>query len=369
VISIVNKLEMKVVHISTEKTWRGGEQQIFYLHQELLRLGVQSMVITKRNSEISKRLSTSELPFLELPFRAAYDLQTAWIIKSHVNKKGVEVVHAHTSKAHTIATLAILLGMKAKVVVSRRVDVPVKNNWFSRFKYNHAKICRIVCVSEKIKEITATGVRDPSRLVTIHSGVDLERFKKITGGKLRKEFSIDLGYKIIGNVSALADHKDLPTFLQVASKLNRQNSKYLFVIVGEGEERTRLEQMITEMNLDKVVILTGFRSDIPEVLADIDLFLFTSKTEGLGTTVLDALASGTPVVATKAGGVPEILSKNKAGVLCEIGDVHDLSKQVVEILDDSQRYRSMISAGLLTAKSFSKQATAEKTFKLYQSIA
>jgi glycosyltransferase involved in cell wall biosynthesis len=104
-------------------------------------------------------------------------------------------------------------------------------------------------------------------------------------------------------------------------------------------------------------------------LADIDLFLFTSKTEGLGTTVLDALASGTPVVATKAGGVPEILSKNKAGVLCEIGDVHDLSKQVVEILNDSQQYRSMISAGLLTAKSFSKQATAEKTLKLYQSIA
>ena len=359
---------MRIAHISTQYSWRGGEQQIYYLHEELSDKNIDSIVLAKKNSEITSRIKSRGLSLEEFSFRSAYDLSTAWRIKSYANDQKVDLVHTHTAKAHTLAIFAALFGMKAKIIVSRRVDVPVKNNWFSRYKYNHSGVSSIICVSEKIKEITGERIKDSDKLYTVYSGVDLKKFQNIERGRLRSQFAIKENYKIVGNISALAEHKDLPTFLRTAKRLLAEKTNLKFVIVGEGKERAAIEKMIVELDLKGKVILTGFRKDIPEILADIDVFLFTSKTEGLGTTILDALASGTPVVATRAGGVPEIIEKDGAGILSAIGDVESLASNVKSILDNQEIRKSIIEKGFQTAKTFSKTVTAEKTLNLYQTL-
>src|SRR5690606_38089208 len=157
---------------------------------------------------------------------------------------------------------ATFFGNPTPLILSRRVDFPIKKNWASNFKYNHPAIKRIICVSEKIKEITATGISQKEKLLTVHSGIDLNKFKK--SDKLRKELKIGSETKLIGNTSALADHKDYFTFVDVAEKISNDNPDYLFLIFGKGPLEKEIQDYIQSKRLEKTILLMGFRKDIPE---------------------------------------------------------------------------------------------------------
>jgi glycosyltransferase involved in cell wall biosynthesis len=359
---------MKIAHISTQSSWRGGEQQIYYLHEELVKRKIDSVVLARSNSSMANRLSADNLPFEPIPFKSAYDLMSILKLVRFVNGNGVNILHAHTSKAHTMAIIATLLGMKAKIVLSRRVDVPIKNNWFSRFKYNHPSIKKIICVSDKIKEINTPGLEDPGMLTRVYSGIDLSKFEDRQKGKLKKLLGVDNDQILIGNVSALAIHKDFGTFVKVADYITKREPRVKFVIIGEGEERTKIEADIEKLGLNSHITLLGFREDVPDLIIDLDIFLFTSKTEGLGTTALDAIGAGVPLVATKAGGIPEIISRNNCGLLRDIGDVEGLGEACLEIIRDQNLKKDLVQKGRETITYFSKENTAKQTLAIYQSI-
>ena len=276
-------------------------------------------------------------------------------------------MHTHDAHAHSFAVYAgMLFGNKSKIIVSRRVDFPVKRNFLSVFKYNYKNIARIICVSDKIKEITSPAVRDMHKLITIHSGIDTSRFtgKKNTG-ILHREFNLKPDLKLIGNVAALAPHKDYFTFVDTVSMMAAHRKDCMFFIIGEGDERSKIEHYISRKGLSESIILTGFRNDIPNILPELDVMLITSETEGLGTAILDAFACNVPVAATAAGGIPEIVIHEKTGLLAPVKNAEILADAVNRLLDDQTLRTKIIAGATQHLLSFTRQVTAAKTLCVY----
>lgn len=360
---------MNVLHLSSEKTWRGGEQQIAYLIEESLKAGVNCHVACRKNTPFEAWCVAKKIPFIALPFANEFDFYTATQIKKYCLKHKIEIVHAHSAHSHAISVWADLMGNKAKIILSRRVDFPVKNNLLSRFKYNYQGITRIICVSEKIRQVMMPSLKHPEVCVTVHSGIDLERFKNSQNtGKLHREFNLRPELPIIGNISAIADQKDYFTFVNTAELLLKQGLQAKFFIIGDGPMRAEIEAYVQQKNLTEHIIFTGFRNDIPEILPELDVFLITSKTEGLGTTILDAFACHVPVVATKGGGIPEIVKDGETGLLAEIHDAKTLGFQVKKVLDDSTLRDFLTQNAYRFLQHFTKENTAKRTLEIYEQV-
>jgi glycosyltransferase involved in cell wall biosynthesis len=144
--------------------------------------------------------------------------------------------------------------------------------------------------------------------------------------------------------------------------------KLHFVGIGEGPARKEVETCIAEEGMEGHVHLTGFREDIPQLLKELDVFLITSKTEGLGTSILDALASEIPVVATRAGGIVEIVEDGVSGLLCDVGKEEQLADAVVRMLQDQSLADRCIKGGQEKLKQFSRNMTAQKTKAIYEEV-
>lgn len=360
---------IKVLHLSSESTWRGGEQQIIYLVEETRKLDVEAIVGCKAGSEVENYCKENDLPFYSLDFKSAYDFSTAREIIRIAKEEDIDLVQTHTSKSHTMSVIAGLIGLNVPQIMTRRVDFPVKDNWFSKFKYNYSKITRIICISETIRRITEPDIHDKSKLVTIHSGVDMDRFLPHKDSQwLRENYKMSDDTVIVGNTSAISDQKDYPTFISTAEAVLKKRKNVHFFIVGDGPEREEIQELVKKRGLKDKITFTGFKKNIREILPSLDVFLFTSKTEGLGTSVLDAMAAGVPIVATAAGGVSEMVNHEKNGLLFPVKDVKQLTEGVIRLIDDPIYAEKLIEEGRKTVMNFSKQKTAVRTVELYKEI-
>ncbi len=355
-----------ILHISTAKTWRGGEQQLTYLYEELNTKNIQQTLLCVKNSVLEQYFISKTYKYYSVRKGSNINILFARKVREICRELEIDIIHVHDSHAHSFALLAAnFFGNDIPVVVSRRVDFPIK----SKRKYNHPNIRKILCVSDAIREITGRDIANKSVLITVYSGIDLDRFK--AGGEfsiLREEYNIPPDIKLIGNVAALAPHKDYFTFLDTAELLLKEDLPARFFIIGEGKLEEQLKRYAQDKRLNDHVIFTGFRNDIPRILPELDLFLTTSETEGLGTIILDAFASRVPVVATDAGGIPEIVEDNVTGILGGVKRPETLADGVKRILSDRALRDRIVLRAYEKVKSFTKEVMADKTLKVYQDI-
>ena len=360
---------MKLFHFSSATTWRGGEQQIAYLVEELNKEGIQQWIFCPNNSALAEYCLFHNLPHFTYSKLFSINPLVAFQFKNLCKQLGVSLVHIHDSHSHTFAYMSALLGNHTPLVLSRRVDFPVQNNRLSKRKYNHPSIKRILSVSQAVQDILAPAIEDTSKLNIVHSGIDITKFDSGKKGTLRKELNLSTSTKIIANIAAIAPHKDYYTFVDAAAIIKRRHSDTLFLIIGgDGGEQANIEDYIQSKKLSDTIKLLGFRKDIPAILPDIDVLLYTSKEEGLGTTLLDVLACGVPIVATHAGGIPEIIQHQKNGLLAPIGDAQKLANGVSTILCEANLAKAYVTEGKERVKAFSKEVTARKTMAIYRQI-
>jgi glycosyltransferase involved in cell wall biosynthesis len=359
---------VRVLHVSTPLSWRGGEQQLFYLLKELHHHNQPFSVLCPEQSVLSDKLSASSYAVQTFKKRSGLD----WQLAKKVSRiaEPFDIIHAHDSHAHTAAVLAnAFFGARKPVLLSRRVDFPVGGSVFSAWKYNHKSVCKIACVSDFIANMLRESLKRPERILTIHSGIDMERFPtQPDKTALHSMLKLDPTIKLVGNVSALADHKDYFTFLRSIKELVGLRPDVKAVIMGTGPMEEEIKAYSKEIGLSREVIFMGFRADLAELLPCLDLLLFTSKTEGLGTSILDAMACKVPVVATRAGGIPEIVIHEKTGLLAEVGDAKMLAALCNRLLDKPQEREVLINQAYTLAKQFDYRQTALAMMELYEQI-
>lgn len=360
---------MNILHLSSQRTWRGGEQQIANLITASTALGLTCHCAVRKGSAFETYCKEHQIPYLSVAFANEFDVVTALRIKNYCRKHSIDVLHMHSSHSHAMGVWSHLLGNPAKLVLSRRVDFPVKNNWFSRFKFNYKGIKAIICVSEAIKHILAKDLKQSDHCHVAHSGIDLRRFEGIQPQNLHTLFDIPSDHKIIGNVSAVADHKDYDTFIATAEQLIQRGHALHFLIIGDGPLFNDIKSRIQQKGLEKSITMTGFRKDVPSLLKSIDIFLMTSKTEGLGTTLLDAFANHVPVVTTAAGGIPEIVEHEKTGLLAEVKNAGQLADHVERLLHHPDLAATLTSAAYQRLlEDFTITKMAEKNVAVYEQV-
>jgi len=357
-----------ILHINTSREWRGGEQQLFYLSQGLAAEKIEQAVIGNPGTPLEERCQNEGIPFFPVEMRGEWDFRAVRQIRQLAIQNKVSLIHTHTGHAHTLALLAKRKHLKIPLVVSRRVDFKPARSLFSKWKYNHDAIDYFLPVSQKIRSIMMEAGISPEKLITVYSGIDTKRFAKLPqSNSLREEFSIPKKTLIIGNIAALVDHKDQDTLIRSLSKINTEVS-YKLMIVGEGKLEKKLRNLTKELNLDDKIIFTGYRKDIPELLSLFDIFTLTSKEEGLGTSVLDAMAAGLPIVATRGGGIAEMLNDNSGALLADVGDSSLLANHFENLLASEEKRISFGAYNKHSVNRFSYHNTTQKTKLVYFSL-
>ena len=360
-------MKLRVLQISTAMSWRGGEQQLAYLLEEL-KDRIELFVLCSRGSAIEEFCQHFQIPFLSVRKKGGVNLRIAKKLSQLCKNEKYTCMHSHDAHAHTHAFIsALFFGNKTPLIVSRRVDFPIQKNWLSKLKYNHNSVKKILCVSEAIRSITAKGIVNHQKLYLVYDGINIEKFSS-PHPKLRRELGLSSDAFIVGNTSALADHKDYFTFLAVADRFILNNENAHFVIIGKGPMEDEIKSFSSKLKGSKNIHFVGFRNDVSDILGELNVFLITSKTEGLGTSILDALAAKVPVVATRAGGIPEIIKNEQNGLLCDVGDVQSLVDCLARLKDNKGLRKQLSESGRHSLLPFTKSEMAANTLRHYEDL-
>ena len=360
---------MKVLHISTPMSWRGGEQQLANLIDELARKNISQWVLCSSHSAMSAYCKKNKINSITQRKPSSFSFMAAFRIAKLCKNLEIDLMHVHDSHAHSLAVLAnVLFHGKTSIILSGKVDYPIRNNWYSHFKFNHHSIKAIISVSKKISEIIAPDIKNKKIISTVYDGIDFLRFKFKNEGLLRKEFGISSDELIIGNVAALAPHKDYFTFVDTAEIILKKKIKAKFLIIGSGPDKNKIENYISSKKLQTQVLLMGFRNNIPQLLPEFDIFLFSSKTEGLGSSILDAYTCEVPVVATSAGGVPEIVIDHKTGLVSPPQNALLLAENILKLMENEALRNQLKKNAKEFVLNFSKERNAEQIFAIYTEV-
>jgi glycosyltransferase involved in cell wall biosynthesis len=364
----VSTVRLKTLHIDGERTWRGGEQQVLYLTTGLKARGHGVTVACQPGSPLADRARSAGLEAAEVRMRGEADFRAVWALRRIIRRGGFDIVHMHTSHAHALGSAAAALARRGRTVVSRRVDFGVATNLVSGFKYRHG-VDRFIAISEAVKRVLIQGGVEEGKVRVVHSGIDLSRFESVPPNRLREEFRVAPNAPLIGNVAAMADHKGQRYLLAAVPRILAAEPKARVFIVGEGELRGALEAQAEELDIAHAVTFTGFRADVPQWLDFFDVFVMSSHLEGLCTSVLDALAMRKPVVATTAGGLPEIIRHEATGLLVPPREPEPLADAILRLVRDRELGRRLGEAGRrLVETEFSAQSMVEGTLRVYHEV-
>ena len=209
-----------------------------------------------------------------------------------------------------------------------------------------------------------------SRVVTVHEGIDVDRIDTTPTVNVHEALWLPHHAPLVGNVAALVPHKGQRYLIEAAHLVVQRIPDARFVILGEGELREHLEHLVREHHLEKHVLLPGFRTDVVGCIKGFDLFVMSSVTEGLGTSLLDAMACRTAIVGTRAGGIPEVVEDGRTGLLVEPRDAHALADAIIRLIQDEGLRAGMARAGYERVRArFTVERMVEDTAAVYQRIA
>lgn len=363
---------MNILHIDTERTWRGGEQQMCYLARGLLDRGHGAAVACRPGSECEERARELVLDVHPLSVHGDLDVLAARRLARLADLLGADILHAHTSRAHLHAVWAKRFSRRPlRCVVHRRVDFSIHKLPFrlSGLKYRRG-VDRYIAVTAAVKDVMVRDGIASDRIVVIHSGTDLLRFRGVHRKPgLRQALGIPEDARVVGNVGFLVDHKDHANLLDAAADVLKEFPDAFFVIIGEGARRGRIEAKASALGIRDRLSLPGFRSDIPECLAEFDVFCLSSWGEGIGGVVLEAMAAGLPVVSTSAGGLAEVVKDGENGLLVPVRNSMALGGAIRRMLGDPESALRMAQAGRRTVeRNFSVEQMVEKTVALYEQV-
>jgi glycosyltransferase involved in cell wall biosynthesis len=361
--------EFRVIHIDSERGWRGGQQQAIYLFEAMLNLGYQTEFICKKNSQLARYLKDHDLPFLAMNLWAEWDFISAFKIAVYAKKNNFKILHLHNAHAVTIGLISKLFFRRLKLIAVRRVDFTIKKNLFSAFKYQHKYLDKIVAISQNIRIVLLSDEVDASRIELIHSGVDTEKFANVNRDEsLRNSLGILAGDIAVGTIAALAGHKDYPTLLRAAREVIRQNGKVHFLAAGDGPQKQELQRLARNLKIEKRFHFLGYRRDIGLLLKSFDIFVLASKKEGLGTSVLDAMIAGVPIIATDAGGIPEMIEHELNGFLVPKENPQALADAILKLISDRKKQEYFVENAKRIVRNFAIENTVKKNLELYEKL-
>jgi glycosyltransferase involved in cell wall biosynthesis len=322
---------VRVLHIDSGREYRGGQNQVRLLTRELGRAEqVEQRLVTKRRGELARRVAEQGVTVREVPWGPSLDPRALWRLYREAAEFTPHLLHAHDSHALLLAYwMRRLSGRGAgdpPLVATRRVDFHLRRGsvW--------GRVDQLIAISEAVRAVLVADGIAARDITVVPSGIDPDEVRRAARVPLniRARLGLPSDTPLAANVAALVGHKDQQTLIRAAHAARAARDDLHWVIAGEGELRGALEAALARLGIGDRVRLLGYVPQADALIAEADVLVMSSKEEGLGSVVLHALALGKPVVATRAGGLPEMVPEPW---LVPVGDADALARKVLHALD------------------------------------
>ena len=356
---------LKVLHVDTERGWRGGERQALWLAQELARRGHTSVIAARVGEPLAGRASAVGVPVADCSPVTELDPLAAWRLRRLIRAWQIDVVHAHTAHAIAVAAFATS-GMRVPLVVSRRVDFALRNNAGTRWKYGRASV--IVAISRAVAGVLERSGISAEQIRVIPDGVDVARVVTPASRDVLSSLGVPASAPLVVQVAQLVGHKDPVNFVRAIARARSLVPALHALLVGDGPLRGEVEREVHALGLDDVVHIAGYRQDADALLAAADVACLSSREEGMGSVLLDALAFGLPIAATRAGGIPEVIVDGECGVLADAKNPTALGDAIARLLTDNALNARVRANARGRAAEFSVERMTDRTLAVYEEV-
>jgi glycosyltransferase involved in cell wall biosynthesis len=358
-------VSLNVLHVDTERGWRGGERQTLWLAKELAVRGNVSIVAARDREPLMQRATEAGVETVSCAPRFEGDLSAAWSLRRVIRDRKIDIVHAHT--AHAVATAALAtLRLDVPVVVARRVDFKLRDNAATRWKYGRAAM--IIAISRAVARVLAASGVDERRVRVVPDGVDVHRTVTPANATILTALGVPPGAPLVVQVAQLVGHKDPLNFVRAVARAKSIIPGVQALLVGDGALRSDVEDEVRSLGLEDTLHVAGYRTDADELLAAADVACLSSREEGMGSVLLDALAFARPVAATTAGGIPEAIEHGETGLLVAPQNPIGLGDAIAELLTDRMLAARLGANGRARAADFSVERMTDRTAAVYEEV-
>lgn len=338
------------------------------LTTSLNRDGHRSVVASDPRGVLWSRLGEHGLPRYPLRVRNHLDLLAGFRLRRLVQTGDYHIAHFHTARAHALSPW--LRGLPVKRVVTRRMDYPIARGRMTRLLYEQS-VDMVVAISHGVEAALLAGGVPPARIRRIPSGVETARF--LPNARIRHQLRAALGIAphdiVVLTVGALTERKGHRTLFSAASVLQERGVPLRYVVCGEGSLRPSLEAQVRTLGLQAIVHFPGFASNVSDYVSAADLFVHVPLWEGLGVAVIEALAAGLPVVASRVGGIPELIDDQGTGLLVPPQDTAALAVAIERMVHDPQWAKTLGTKGQAFVQArFDVSVMAQANESLYHEL-
>ena len=366
----------RILQVCSSLAWGGTEMHVPILSGKLLDRGHDVRLVLHPNGTITREARELGIPAEMIGIGGYVNPVSTLAFIRCIRRMRPHIIHLHLSRDlwQTVPG-ALLAGFDGPIVLTKHVGSYVtKKDPVHRWLYR--RVSRIITVSETLnRNVRDTCPVPPDRVVTIHPALDLNRFDPVRCDRedTRRSLNIPPGVFLIGTVGRVSPGKGYEEFLQAARMLRDRHPQRLlrFVVVGSasyGEEKYHDEivQLARELDLGESVLFTGFRRDIPALLNAMDVFIFPSRAEGFGATVIEAMAMGVACISTRSDGTLDTVAEGETGLVFQGGDAEGLARSVELLLtDDSLRDRIGENGYRQVRERFNLDAMTDRVEALY----
>jgi len=379
-------LRLRILQISSARSFGGGERHLVDLTKGLIERGHDVSVAIRPRSPLVKKLEGVE--FFTVPMRNSFDIFSASRLKKIIRENDFDIVHAHLGRDYPLASLAVRR-TKAKLIITRHVLFSLNR----LHKFILSNVSQVIAVSKAVEKNLLEEKSFPKeKILVVHNGINIERkegVEKESRGEREIEDSLInisssfqfpisasplLPLFLVGTIGELTPLKGHKEFIRTAALLVKKFDNIHFVIVGKDNSKLKenlreLEKLCVDLEINERVHFIGWIENISAFLQSLDIFVSASRSESFGLAIVEAMANGVAVVATKTEGACEIIEDDKTGLLVDVGDVVAISDAVESLLNDETKRNSLADlARVQVINCFSLKAMITATGKVYAEV-
>ncbi|MBU0478903.1 glycosyltransferase family 4 protein [bacterium] len=338
----------KILYLSSSVNLWGARRSLLDILTHLDKKTFSPIVVCSSKGPLTEKLDEIKIPYRIAKMRLwrkgkyfPWIPYTVMCLAKLIKKERISLVH---SNSHSDAPYGILACRFRKIPIISHIRDIIEPDKVGKYLLKHAD--RVIAVSNAAAKPFKDINNKSRKLLVINNSIDLDSFK--SSEDIRGKLNISKHELVIGIVGQISRLKGHDVFLRAASIILKKNKNIKFLIAGEvRRERDQglCEALISELNLSGNVIFTGFRNDIANILSAIDILAFPTLKESFGRSAIEAMAHAKPVVASNVGGVPEIVSHDKTGILVSPGDAEELANGLLELINNKKKREDMGKEG------------------------
>jgi glycosyltransferase involved in cell wall biosynthesis len=356
---------MKVLYADLEREWRGGQSQALLTVRGLRERGHQVELLAAKDSPLAQRASAAGIAVHQVS-RCGLRISAVLKLRALLKQNRYEIIHLNEAHALTAAWMA-QAHKKLPLVISRRIGHPLWQNWVSRARFD--ALSRFLATSEEIKQTLIDSHIPGEKISIVNEGVEIT--PPITDeerARARAHFGIQDTQFLFGNVAVFVPEKGQHHLIEALPIVRAKYPETRVLLAGDGACRADLESLAKRLGQQDAVLFPGFLRDVAQVYAALDAFAFPSEYEGLGTSLLVALAMGLPVISTHQGSLAEVVDHERTGLAAKPNGPEFAAAMLRLIEDAALRQRIGEEARHEAERRFSVARMVENTVRIYEDV-